>query len=54
MYDGEVPGGKPYEAELHGDVWVVSTYLPHGSMGGVAMVKISKKDGRILGVTITM
>jgi NTF2 fold immunity protein len=54
MYAGEVPGGKPYEAELHEDVWIVSTHLPKSSMGGGAMIKISKKDGTILGVRVTM
>jgi len=37
---------KPYTALLDGDTWVVSG-APPPEMGGVAVVQISKKDGRI-------
>ena len=43
-----------YEAELRGDVWWVSTYLPKGALGGGVIAKISKKDGTVLGTTVTM
>jgi len=46
---------KPFVAELKHDVWIVSGTL-HGeagtiSKGGVAKIKISKKDGRVLEVS---
>jgi hypothetical protein len=39
---------KPYRATLADGVWTVEGSLPEGSKGGVALAKISKKDGRIL------
>jgi hypothetical protein len=41
---------KPYEARLSNGVWFVEGSLPPGSVGGVAEARISKEDGRILGV----
>jgi len=41
---------RPFHAELHGDVWLVYGTLPHGHLGGVARVNISRIDGRIVSV----
>ncbi len=47
---------RPFKATLSGDTWTVEGTLPHGardteSIGGVAVVEISKADGRILRVS---
>jgi hypothetical protein len=43
---------EPFRARLYGDVWVVlGTLHPQGAYGGTAVVKIGKKDGRILFLT---
>ena len=47
---------KPFHAALNHGIWTVTGSLPpspHGNVmvGGVALAKISKKDGRILQVT---
>jgi hypothetical protein len=41
---------RPFRASLNGKVWEVCGHLPRGSLGGVAVVQISKDDGRILRV----
>lgn len=41
----------PFTATLNQDRWVVTGTLPAGHKGGVAVVEISKKDGRILRVS---
>lgn len=42
---------RPFTAQLHGDVWTVVGSMPHGLVGGVALIEISKVDGKILRVT---
>lgn len=47
---------RPFKARLSGDTWTVEGTLPRGargfvSVGGVAVVEISKTDGRILRVS---
>jgi hypothetical protein len=42
---------RPFHGVLRGDVWEVSGSLPRGWVGGVALVRIDKEDGRILRVT---
>lgn len=43
---------KPFTAVLKGEVWTVEGHLPASqNRGGVALVEISKVDGRILRVT---
>jgi len=42
---------KPYQARLTNGVWIVEGSLPEGVAGGVAEARISKDDGRILGVS---
>ena len=40
---------RPFRAKLYGSTWVViGTLHPEGVLGGTAVVKISKRDGRIL------
>jgi hypothetical protein len=55
----QIDSEKPFTAKLHGDVWTVAGTLrcPDGKAGyvtvcdgGVAVVKISKSDARILSV----
>ena len=44
----KVESERPYHVKLDSDVWVVGGSLPQGRVGGVAIIKISKRDGRIL------
>jgi hypothetical protein len=39
---------QPYRARLQGNVWTVIGTLPPLALGGVAIIQISKEDGRIL------
>jgi len=40
---------KPFRARLYGDTWIVKRTLhPQGAVGGTAVIKVSKHDGRIL------
>jgi hypothetical protein len=47
----QIESERPFTAKLQGEVWVVDGYLPPGWDGGVAEVKIDKRNGHILGVT---
>lgn len=38
----------PYNAALSQEVWTITGSLPEKMVGGVAVVEISKNDGRIL------
>lgn len=43
---------EPFHARLYGDVWLVhGTIHPRGVLGGTTVIKIGKKDGRILFLT---
>ncbi len=43
---------EPFHARLYGDVWLVhGTLHPEGAYGGTAVIKVGKKDGRILFLT---
>jgi NTF2 fold immunity protein len=43
---------RPFRATLDDGIWTVRGRLPLGAMfGGVALIEISKSDGRILRVT---
>ena len=46
---------RPFSASLQNEVWTVSGNHPdpHVLGGGEAIIQISKKDGRILGVTFS-
>jgi hypothetical protein len=39
---------RPFRARLRGNVWTVMGTLPPLALGGVAIIQISKDDGRIL------
>lgn len=39
---------RPYRARLQGNVWTVMGTLPPLALGGVAIIQISKEDGRVL------
>lgn len=50
--DKTISGEKPFHARLYGDTWIVKgTLHPQGSLGGTAVIKLSKLDGRILFMT---
>jgi NTF2 fold immunity protein len=43
---------RPFRARLYGDTWIVKgTLHPQGALGGTAVVKAGKADGRILFMT---
>jgi hypothetical protein len=47
-----ISGEKPFHAKLYGDTWVVKgTLHPRGAFGGTAVVKVRRKDGKILFMT---
>jgi hypothetical protein len=39
---------QPFVATLKGSVWTVTGSLPPGAVGGTAVARIAKADGRIL------
>jgi hypothetical protein len=42
-------GERPFRARLYGNTWIVQgTLHPQGSVGGTAVIKVGKTDGRIL------
>jgi hypothetical protein len=46
-------GERPFKATLKGNTWTVAGTLPSHLVGGTAIVKLSKLDGRVLFVTHT-
>ena len=44
----DIASERPFTARLRGEVWTVEGTLPHPVVGGVAVVQISRRDGRIL------
>jgi hypothetical protein len=52
IYGAEhIAAEKPYHATLHDGVWTVTGSLPNQMLGGVAIAKIAKQDGRIIRVS---
>lgn len=50
--DKTVSNEQPFHARLYGETWIVKgTLHPQGALGGTAVVKISKLDGKILFMT---
>lgn len=49
--EDKVKSGEPFTATLKGDVWTVVGHLNAQAVGGVALVEISKTDGKILRMT---
>jgi hypothetical protein len=48
--ENQIKGEQPFTAKLDGGIWIVTGSL-HTPNGGVAEIRISKKDGCILHVT---
>lgn len=48
--DKAVLDERPFHANLEGETWVISGTLAKNALGGVATVKLSKKDGRIVAI----
>ncbi len=44
----QIMSEQPFVAKLHKGVWTVTGTLPKGFVGGTAVAKIAKRDGRIL------
>ncbi len=44
----EIMSEQPFIAKLEKGVWTVTGTLPAGYLGGTAIARISKRDGRIL------
>jgi len=49
--EGQIRSERPFKARLRGEIWLVSGTVPAGFVGGAAVVKIAKSDGRIVFVT---
>jgi hypothetical protein len=46
--DEQIRSEEPFHATLKDDVWTIDGYLPADNFGGVATVRLSRIDGRIL------
>ena len=47
----DLASSRPLKAVLDSnDVWTVEGSLPKGWMGGTSLVRIDKRDGRVIGV----
>jgi hypothetical protein len=46
----QIESEKPLSAKLEGNVWIVSGSMPQLDLGGVAEVRIDRRNGRILRV----
>jgi NTF2 fold immunity protein len=51
IYGESIQKKKPFTARLENGVWIVEGTLPKDTMGGVPIIEISKKDGKILRVS---
>lgn len=52
IYGAEkIASERPYRTRLTNGVWIVEGSLPRGRLGGVAVIEMSKDDGRILRVS---
>ncbi len=45
--EADIQREKPFKATLHSGVWTVRGTLPKDTVGGVATICISEKDGRL-------
>jgi hypothetical protein len=50
IYGDAIYKEKPFDAVLKNGIWIVEGSLPKGYIGGVAVIRIQKKDGKILSV----
>jgi hypothetical protein len=48
IYGEKIYNEKPFDAKLENGIWTVEGSLPKNSLGGVALIKIQKTDGKIL------
>jgi hypothetical protein len=46
--DEQIRSEEPFHATLKDDVWTIDGYIPPEDFGGVATVRLSRTDGRIL------
>lgn len=51
IYGEHIYNKKPFVAILQGEVWVIQGSLPSQMIGGVPIVEISKKTGKIIRVS---
>ena len=49
--EAKIKSEEPFLATLKDDIWTVEGYLAPGLAGGVALVEISKVDGKIIRMT---
>lgn len=47
----QIKSEEPFSAKLHSGTWIVSGTIAEGVEGGVAEIKISKRDGTVISVT---
>ena len=47
----QIASEKPFHAKLKSGIWTVEGSLPSGKAGGVATVKLSQQDARIISVS---
>jgi NTF2 fold immunity protein len=45
----QIEGERPFHAILNENIWTISGSLPEGYEGGVAVIRIDKRTGTILG-----
>lgn len=48
LFGKDAKDERPFRARLRGEVWTVMGSLPPLALGGVAIIQISKRDGRVL------
>lgn len=47
--EARISGERPFHARLFGGTWIVKgTLHPQGALGGTAVIKVRKADGKIL------
>lgn len=47
--EAQISGERPFHARLYGNTWIVKgTLHPQGALGGTAVIKVRKTDGRIV------
>jgi hypothetical protein len=50
IYGDAIYNEKPFDAVLKNGIWIVEGSIPKGSIGGVVVIRLQKKDGKILSV----
>ena len=44
----QIEGERPFHAILNENIWTISGSLPEGYVGGVAVIRVDKRTGKIL------